>query len=340
MMRNWGMTLIFLAVALWADKQATLGGTDGFVERMGAGARELGRGNTGGADTGSAPGAYWNPGLLGMRRDLALSLGGENRDLDRAGGYLGVESGAGKRMGVGMAVLFRGDRDFQVISDDDEDLGTAQPWFMMAYVGMGYRLSRIDGIGFSFSFSYDNLDLASHYTDADMVDAYQSPVALNLGWYREWNARWTSGVVVRNLGLNSKLSASWQRNPSRDNSLSTTEAYRPKVLQVSLGYHAPLFGRKTNLWLDVLDYQVADTLLVFDPDWHIWKSRLGIETEVIPQGMVRLGLEDRNPSLGLGYTFLVRWDRKRIPIALDYALLYEWDAELWNPLSFSLSTRF
>ena len=112
------------------------------------------------------------------------------------------------------------------------------------------------------------------------------------------------------------------------------------MLQVSLGYHAPLFGRKTNLWLDVLDYQVADTLLVFDPDWHIWKSRLGIETEVIPQGMVRLGLEDRNPSLGLGYTFLVRWDRKRIPIALDYALLYEWDAELWNPLSFSLSTRF
>jgi hypothetical protein len=40
------------------DKKAALGGFDGFVERMGAGTRELGRGNTGTADTSAMPGAY------------------------------------------------------------------------------------------------------------------------------------------------------------------------------------------------------------------------------------------------------------------------------------------
>ena len=39
------------AVAGVVDKKAALGGYDGFVERMGAGTRELGRGNTGSADT-------------------------------------------------------------------------------------------------------------------------------------------------------------------------------------------------------------------------------------------------------------------------------------------------
>lgn len=332
--------LFVLSTIVLAEKQATLGGTDGFVERMGAGARELGRGNTGTADTASLPGAYWNPGLLGFRRNLAMSLHGENRDLDRAGGSLGIESKAGARMGVGMGLLFRGDTDFKVVNEDDQDLGSATPYFMMGYLGLGYRISRFDGIGFSMSFSYENLGVADYYDDIDMVDDYQSPVSLNLGWYRQWNSHWTSGVVVRNIGLNARLSSAWTRSPSRDNTLGTTEAFRPKVLQVGVGYHAPLFGRPAHLWLEALDYQVADTLLVFDPDWHIWKARLGIESEIIPDGTVRAGLDDSNPSLGLGYLFRLRAGRRQIPVQVDYALVYEWEAELWNPLSFGLRTTF
>jgi hypothetical protein len=50
-------------------RKASLGGFDGFVERMGAGTREMGRGNTGTADTASQPGAYWNPAILGFREN-------------------------------------------------------------------------------------------------------------------------------------------------------------------------------------------------------------------------------------------------------------------------------
>ena len=37
---------LLMSVPAVAGKKATLGGFDGFVERMGAGTRELGRGNT------------------------------------------------------------------------------------------------------------------------------------------------------------------------------------------------------------------------------------------------------------------------------------------------------
>ena len=87
------------------SKKSELGGFDGFVERMGAGVRELGRGNTGSADTASMPAAYWNPALLGFRENLGVTINFEKRDLDRLGGSLGVEGKVGKRMGVGLAVL-------------------------------------------------------------------------------------------------------------------------------------------------------------------------------------------------------------------------------------------
>jgi hypothetical protein len=159
-----------------------------------------------------------------------------------------------------------------------------------------------------------------------------------VGWARQWNAKWSTSVVARNLGLNSKLSASWRRNPSRDNSLSSGIALRPKMLQIGVAYTAPLLGRTASLRAEFLDYQLADTLLVFDPDWHIWTARLGVEYEVIPKGHIRLGFDSENPSLGLGYEFLI--GENKIPLAVDYALAYEWDAGLWAPLAVGLRTRF
>src|SRR5574344_2553504 len=129
MNRFFVLLLCFLSASAFADKKATLGSFDGFVERMGAGAAELGRGNTGSADTAAQPGAYWNPAIRGFRTYTAYSLHAEKRDLDRAGGSLGVEGRVGKRMGVGFAMLYRGDHSFDVVSDDDETLGNTSPYF-------------------------------------------------------------------------------------------------------------------------------------------------------------------------------------------------------------------
>ncbi|MCK9183716.1 MAG: hypothetical protein M0P13_12700 [Fibrobacteraceae bacterium] len=338
MKNHYLFALLLLAAATisFADKKANLGGFDNFVERMGAGSRELGRGNTGSADTSALPGAYFNPAILGFRNSVEYSLAAEKRDLDRAGGSLGIEGRIGSRMGIGAAVLYRTDLDFTVINDDDEDVGTARPYFTITYVGLGYRLTRKDAIGVSFALSYDNMDVSDSYEGADLVDGYQSPVTLNLGWLREWNEKWSSSIVIRNLSFSKNLSATWTRNASTDNSVSESEGVRPKVLQIGLGYHSKLLGRPISSWMEAIDYQIADTLLAFDPDLHVWTGRFGMEWEAIPDGLLRFGFDDSNYTLGLGYRFSVRLGKHRYPFEINYALIYESEADLWDPLSFGL----
>ena len=69
-MKKIALFCLLLVAFVYADKKAMLGSFDGFVERMGASAHELGRGNTGSADTSAQPGAYWNPALLSFRTQL------------------------------------------------------------------------------------------------------------------------------------------------------------------------------------------------------------------------------------------------------------------------------
>ena len=164
-------SLVSSAFAGPFTKKSELGGFDGFVERMSGGVRELGRGNTGTADTASMPGAFGNPAILGCRENLGITLNIERRDLDRLGGAFGIEGKVGKRMGVGFAMLYRGDRDFKVIDDDDETMGTAKPFFSMFYLGFAYRATRQDAFGISLSMSYDNLDVAQYFEGIEMEDS-------------------------------------------------------------------------------------------------------------------------------------------------------------------------
>lgn len=319
-----------------AEKKAALGGFDGFVERMGAGTRELGRGNTGTADTSSMPGAYWNPAILGFRQNFSYTLNAERRDLDRAGGSLGLEAPVGKRMGVGFALLYRGDYNFDVIDDDDQTLGTASPFFSMMYFGFAYRATRMDAFGLSLSLSYDNMDIAEYYDNVELVDGYTSPVTFNISWLRQWNEKWSTSVVIRNLSFSENLSARWTKNTSTDHKVDATEGVRPKVLQVGLGYRSHVMGKPVFAWMEAIDYQVADTLLAFDPQLHVWTGRVGFECEIIPNGTVRVGMDDLDAMLGLGYKFNIRIGKKKYLFDVNYALTYESEADLWNPLSFGL----
>ncbi len=329
--------LLLLTTSAFAGKKATLGSFDGFVERMGAGTRELGRGNTGSADTASMPAAYWNPAILGFREHLSYNLNAEKRDLDRLGGSLGLEGPVGRRMGIGFAMLYRGDLNFDVINEDDETMGTATPYFTMMYLGLAYRATRRDAFGLSFSMSYDNMDISEYYEGvAEVVDDYRSPVTINLSWIRQWNEKWSTSVVIRNLSFSENLSARWSKNTSTDNSVESTEGVRPKVLQIGVGYRSKIAGMPVHAWMEALDYQVADTLLAFDPDLHVWTGRVGFECEVIPDGTLRLGMDDLDWTVGAGYKFMIRIGKKKYPFDVNYALIYETEAGIWTPLSFGL----
>ena len=307
-----GLSVLLLVSSAIAHKKATLGSFDGFVERMGAGTRELGRGNTGSADTASMPAAYWNPAILGFRENFAYTMNAEKRDLDRVGGSLGIESKVGKRM------------------------GTATPYFTMMYLGFAYRATRRDAFGLSLSMSYDNLDISEYYDGIELVDDYRSPVTVNLSWLRQWNDKWSTSVVIRNLSFGENLSARWSKNTSTDNSVASTEGVRPKVLQIGVGYRSKIMDKNVYAWMEALDYQVADTLLAFDPDLHVWTGRVGFECEIIPDGTLRLGMDDLDWTVGAGYKFHIRIGKKRIPFDVNYALIYETEAGIWTPLSFGL----
>jgi len=333
-----GCSFVSSAFAGPFTKKSELGGFDGFVERMSGSVRELGRGNTGSADTASMPGAFWNPAILGFRENLGVTLNIERRDLDRLGGAFGIEGKVGKRMGVGFAVLYRGDRDFKVIDDDDETVGTAKPFFSMFYLGFAYRATRQDAFGLSLSMSYDNLDIADskYFEGIKMEDSFRSPVTINISWLRQWNAKWSSSVVIRNLSFSENLSAKWTKNPSKDNTLSSTEGVRPKVLQIGLGYRSHIMGKPVYAWMEALDYQVADTLLAFDPQLHVWTGRVGFECEIVPNATLRVGMDDLNWMLGAGYKFEIHVGRKKFPLEVNYAFLYETSAGLWSPFTLGL----
>ena len=318
------------------DKKSALGGYDGFVERMGAGTRELGRGNTGSADTSAMPGAYWNPAILGFRQNFTYTLNAERRSLDRMGGSLGLETSVGNRMGIGFAMLYRGDIDFDVINEDDQTLGTATPFFSMMYLGFSYRATRRDAFGISLSLGYDNMDISEYYEGVELVDGFTSPVALNFGWLRQWNEKWSSSVVIRNISFSRNLSARWTRTPSTDNSVAVTEGVRPKVLQIGIGYRTKLLGKNVGAWMEAIDYQVADTLLAFDPQLHVWTGRVGFDCEIIPNGTLRIGMDDLDWMFGAGYKFDIRIGRKRFPIEVNYAFLYESRAGIWTPFTLGL----
>jgi hypothetical protein len=331
--------LKFLAIILiggvytYAEKQASLGSLGGVVERMGAGSRELAKGSAVVADSSAFSVAYWNPGMLSFKRDLAIALHAENRSLNRAGGSFGIESGVGNRMGIGAAILFRGDTDFLLIDEDGKDYGTATPFFMLGYAGLGYRLSKADGIGISLSIAYDRLGLSSKW---GVVNEYQSPLSFDIGWFRFWNAKWQSGLQIRNFGFNSNLSASWNKNPSRDNSLSSSNSLRPKTFEAGITHRNLLLNKPASVSLSLLSYQVADTLFVFDPDWHIFKGKFGFEWRAISNGDLRFGLDGKNPSIGWGYAFNIN---DKI-LDIDYAFIYEWEADLLNPLSLTIRMKF
>jgi hypothetical protein len=111
---------------------------------------------------------------------------------------------------------------------------------------------------------------------------------------------------------------------------------RPKVLQIGLGYRTKLLGKNVGAWMEAIDYQVADTLLAFDPQLHVWTGRVGFDCEIIPNGTLRVGMDDLDWMFGAGYKFEIRVGRKRFPIEVDYAFLYESRAGIWTPFTIGL----
>jgi len=217
------------------------------------GSKEQAKGTAVVADSSAFSVAYWNPGMLAFKRDLSIALNAEKHHLGRPDGSFGIEDGVGNRMGVGGAVLF--------ISDS-----------ILYYAGLGYRFSKADGIGVSLSVSYD------------MIIEYQTPVALDLGWFRFWSEKWQSGLQVRNLGSDS----------------------RAKAAEAGLTHRNLLLSRPASVSLSVVGSKDEEYTL---------KSKFGFEWMAVANGDLRFGINGKKPVVGWGYDFNI----KDKIISIDYA---------------------
>jgi|GEM_PF-423912 len=356
-----GTLYCVFSVPSFAASPEVLGGHEGWLDRMGAGVRELGRGNTGTALEGASPAAYWNPALLPFIRKTEGALGADVRSQDRNGGFVSLQGRVASNLGLGGGVINRGDLNVQAYDKDENDIGFARPQAFATYFGVGMRTSRRNALGASLLVYTSQLDLGGGTGKVNFVGG------INLGWYRRYDSlnaanlfpeSWTStravadffsgsfssAVVVRNLGLNPRLSAEFdqsvsdgQPDPFGGFGGGTSSDFFPKTLVIAGEWRKNLWDRNFTLSGEFMDYQLKPQIFTPNPAFHAQAARVGVECELAERTYLRAGMDRLNPTIGLGYGYRV--NRRRV-ITFDYALTMERGIMTFNPYAFGIKTEF
>jgi hypothetical protein len=327
------MLLAFVLAALGrvqATEPEILGGHEGWLDRMGGGVRELGMGNTGTALEDASPAAYWNPALLPFNRETMVGVGADMRSLDRNGGFASIQGRVAANMGMGIGLLNRGDFNVPAYDADEKPLGTARPQSLASYVGIGVRTSRSNAFGAALQWYSTDLDIGGSAGNVNVIGI------LNLGWYKRWNERLKTAVVVRNLGINPELSANFDQTVLSADETSgferTSTDFFPKTLVGAALYTVDAWKRKFDLAAEVMDYQLKDELYSLDANFHTQDFRLGVDCHWNEAMSLRGGYDRGNLSLGFGY--MLPWGRRKI--MFDYAFLLERGWLTINPYAVGL----
>ncbi len=326
--------LLAVAAAAQATQDEILGGHEGWLDRMGAGIRELGRGNTGTALLDAAPAAYWNPALLPFDRETQVGLGADIRSLDRNGGFVSLQGRLASNLGVGIGILNRGDLNVPAYDENENPIGTAQPQAFGSYLGLGVRTSRRNAFGVTIQWYSSSTDISGGAGNISFVGG------VNLGWYRQLTDSLAVAVVVRNLGFDPALSADFDQTVLGDQTVfgseNTSSDFFPKTLVVAGQWQHTLWSRPWTFAAEALDYQLKRDLFVVDANFHQQAFRFGAECAVAPRVYFRAGWDQTNPTFGFGYDFV--WNRR--VLHFDYALLFESGFTTFNPYAAGFRTAF
>ncbi len=303
---------------------------------MGAGIRELGAGNAASASDEALPAAYWNPAALAYTTKTALGFGADVRSLQRHGGSVAIQGKVAGHLGMGIAWAERGDWQVTAYDEDETPLGTARPQANEVYIGLGWKTSRYNSFGASLQWYHSTLDIEGGSGDINQIGIF------NVGWLKLWQkGRWKTAIVIRNLGLNDKLSSNFDLTTVvADNATGLDKTgfdFHPKTLILAASHR-----RKIGLWDfefsgELLDYQLKDELYVTDANFHQQGFRLGAQWFLNPWAEFRTGYDRGNYSLGFGTKYPL--SRSKM-ISLDYAVLVEREAFLFNPYALGIRYYF
>lgn len=325
----WVAAAALCASAARATSPEILGGHEGWLDRMGGGIRELGMGNTGTSAEEAMPAAYWNPAILPFNRKMTAGVGADMRSLQRNGGYAGLQGRMASNMGFGIGLLNRGDYNLIAYDADEKALDTISPQAIGSYLGMGVRTSRNNSFGAAVQWYALNLELGDGTGDVNVIGIF------NFGWYKRWGSDWRTAVVVRNLGVNSELSADFDQTTVSNDEASqgferTDTDFLPKTLVAAVSYTSHAFGKTVDLAAELLDYQLKPVLYALDAQFHVQTLRLGADWHVSDRVNARLGMDQGNVTAGFGYAF--PWGRRRT-LMFDYAFVAERGFLTLNPFA-------
>jgi hypothetical protein len=334
------LSLVFLsstlaAGAAGATSPEILGGHEGWLDRMGGGIRELGMGNTGTAAEEAMPAAYWNPAILPFNRQTTAGVGADMRSLQRNGGYAGLQGRVAGNLGFGIGLLNRGDYDVPAYDADEKPLGTARPQALGSYLGLGVKTSRSNSFGAAVQwYSYDP-DLGGGTGAVNVIGIF------NLGWYKRWGNDLKTAVVIRNLGINSELSADFDQTTLGNDETSqgferTATDFLPKTFVAAVFYTSHAFGKTVDLAAEVLDYQLKPDLYASDAEFHVQTLRLGADWHATERINARLGEDQGN--LTAGFSYALPWGRRRL--IFDYAFVAERGFLTLNPFAAGFRTSW
>ena len=333
---NLGLFVLTLTLFSHATQKEILGGHEGWLDRMGGGVRELGMGNTGTALLNSMPAAYWNPASLAGLRKKDLALGADVRALQRHGGIVAIQGPVAANLGMGIGVLSRGDWEVKAYNADEEYIGTARPQAFGTYVGAGFRLTRQQAIGLSMVWYNSHLDIEGGAGAINQIGIF------NLGYLQQWKNGLQAGVSLRNLGMNSKLSANFELTTITATGPAdldqTGNDFHPKTLIGALAYNWKEAPYGPVLFTgELINYQLKDAFFVIDANFHHQDFRLGAEWSPFDNLQVRTGYDRGNYSVGFGYKRNLR--RKKV-ISFDYAMVIERHFVHFNPYGFGIRYHF
>ncbi len=324
-----------LTPKLFATSEEILAGHEGWLDRMGGGIHELGMGNTGSAMEEAMPGAYWNPALLPFSKKTMVGAGGEYRSLDRDGGFIGIQTLAASNLGIGLGVLERGDLGVKAYDENENSIGTARPQYLGYYLGLGFKTSRSNSFGITLPWFSSTIDVGNGVGNINEIGMF------NLGWYRRWTESWRSAMVIRNLGINSRLSANYAVTVDKGEQAgsfgqNSNEDFFPKTLVLAVSHKENWFSKNWDLNFELLDFMLKDQFLVTDQNFHVWDFRLGMNCQVYENFAPRIGYDRGNLSTGFTYATAIG----KHPIYLDYALVMEQGLLTINPYQIGLRSAF
>jgi hypothetical protein len=327
-----GLLAAVAALPASATEEEVLGGHEGWLDRMGAGIRELGMGNTGTASEEAMPAAFWNPAILPFNKKTAIGLGADMRTLSRNGGYVGVQGRVAPNLGAGVGIVNRGDYDVKAYDQDENPLGTVRPQSIGSYLGLGLKTSRSNSFGAAVQWYAYNPDIGGGIGNVNVIGIF------NLGWYKRWTNALKTGLVIRNLGLNSDLSADFDQTTLTGEESGgferTASDFMPKTLVAAVFYTKRAWNMDWDLSAEGIDYQLKRNLFVTDANFHSQALRVGVDCHLTEALSLRGGVDQGNVTAGFGYGLLwgTHW------LLFDYALVAERGLLTINP--FAVGFRF